>query len=333
MNQIYAGLLAVAIWSPSAAGAFGADKPLRPVSTYSIVARDGATGQMGAAVQSHWFSVGARVPHAKAGVGAAVTQSFTEVSYGPLGLAAMEKGEAPETVLRRLVAQDENEAVRQVGFIDAKGRTAAHTGSKAIAEACDLQGDNYSVQANLMEKDTVCIAMARAFEMTTGDLAERMMAAMEAAEGEGGDIRGKQSAAMVVVEGRKQQQPWEGKIVDLRVEDAPKPLVEMRRLLNLNRAYNLMDEGDAAITAGEMDRANALYAEAAKLAPGNHEMVFWRAVTLASIGEIDAAMPFFGEAFAAWPAWRTVALRLPASGILPDDPTLMERILAATAEE
>ncbi len=312
---------------------FGDAKPLRPISTYSIVARDATTGELGAAVQSHWFSVGARVPHARAGVGAVVTQSFTEVSYGPLGLKAMAKGTPADKALKKLIAKDKNENVRQVGFVDAQGRVAAHTGAKAIVEACDQQGDGYTVQANLMANATVCAAMAAAFEATDGDLANRLMAALEAAQGEGGDIRGKQSAAMVVVEGARTDNPWDGRLIDLRVEDNPEPLVELRRLLVLNRAYNLMDAGDAAVTAGDMEAANHAYAAAAELAPGNHEMVFWRAVTLASVGEIDAALPFFAEAFAAWPAWRELIARLPAAGILPDDAALIAQILATGADE
>lgn len=316
--------------SPVAAMAaeFGDVKPLRPVSTFSIVARDAATGQMGAAVQSHWFSVGASVPHAKAGVGAVVTQSFTEVSYGPLGLAAMEKGTPAPKALADLIAKDKNENVRQVGFVDAKGRSAAHTGSKAIINACDIQGDGYSVQANLMENSTVCSAMSHAYETAKGDLADRLMAALEAAQGEGGDIRGMQSAAMIVVSGEKQDHPWEGRIIDLRVDDNPQPLVELRRLIVLNRAYNLMDAGDAAVTAGDMDKANELYSAAAELAPDNHEMVFWRAVTLASVGEVEESLPLFKKAFDMWPKWRELVPRLPASDILPDDPNLIARILA-----
>lgn len=175
--------------------------------------------------------------------------------------------------------------------------------------------------------------MAAAFEAADGDLANRLMAALEAAQGEGGDIRGKQSAAMIVVEATRQENPWDGRLVDLRVEDNPEPLVELRRLLVLNRAYNLMDAGDAAVTAGDMEAANRAYAAAAELAPGNHEMVFWRAVTLASVGDIDAALPYFAEAFTAWPAWRELIARLPAAGILPDDKALIAQILSAGAHE
>ncbi|MEQ8936981.1 MAG: DUF1028 domain-containing protein [Amphiplicatus sp.] len=307
---------------------FGAADPKRPVSTYSIVARDAASGEIGVAVQSHWFSVGSGVPWAQAGVGAVATQSFTEISYGPFGLKAMAKGTPAGKALDALVSKDENEAVRQVGFVDAKGNVAAHTGSKAIVEACDQQGDGYSVQANLMRNATVCSAMAAAFEAAEGDLAERLMLALEAAQKEGGDIRGKQSAAMLVVEGEKKTNPWEGRLIDLRVEDDPDPLAELRRLIVLNRAYNLMNEGDAAVTAGDMDAANEAYSAASALAPDNHEMTFWRAVTLASVGEVDDALPFFKQAFDAWPLWRELIPRLPASDILPDDPDLIARILA-----
>lgn len=326
----FACLSAAAVFlDPTAAAeAFGDADPRRPVATYSIVAHDPDTGEMGVAVQSHWFSVGSIVSWAEAGVGAVATQSFVEPAYGPRGLDVMRKGKAPEKALAGLVAKDENENVRQVAFVDAEGRVAAHTGDKAIIYACDRQGDGYSVQANLMETDTVCAAMAAAYEASDGDLAEKMMAALEGAQSAGGDIRGKQSASMIVVEGERKANPWEGRVIDLRIEDHPEPVKELRRLMVLNRAYNLMNAGDAAVTEGDMEKANALYAAAAEMAPGNHEMVFWRAVTLAGAGDVEAALPFFKEAFDAWPLWRELIPRLPASDILPDDPDLIERILA-----
>lgn len=326
----FACLSAAAVFlDPAAAAeAFGDADPRRPVATYSIVAHDPETGEMGVAVQSHWFSVGSIVSWAEAGVGAVATQSFVEPAYGPRGLDAMRKGKEPEKALAGLIAKDENENVRQVAFVDAEGRVAAHTGDKAIIYACDRQGDGYSVQANLMETDTVCAAMAAAYEASDGDLAERMMAALEGAQSAGGDIRGKQSASMIVVEGERKDNPWEGRVIDLRIEDHPEPVKELRRLMVLNRAYNLMNAGDAAVTDGDMEKANALYAAAAEMAPGNHEMVFWRAVTLAGAGDVEAALPFFKEAFDAWPLWRELVPRLPASDILPDDPALIERILA-----
>ena len=219
--------------------------PSRPVSTYSIVARDATTGELGVAVQSHWFSVGAVVPWAASGVGAVATQSFVEVSYGPQGLAAMRRGLAAGAALRELVEQDDHAAVRQVAFVDAQGRTAAHTGESCIPGAGHLSGDGYSVQANLMLTDAVPQAMAAAYENSTGPLAERLMAALDAAQNAGGDIRGRQSAALLVVRGTPSDKPWTDRLVDLRVEDHHRPLEELRRLLQLHRAYELMNEGVA----------------------------------------------------------------------------------------
>ena len=205
------------------------ERPLRPVNTYSIVARDAATGELGAAVQSHWFSVGSIVIWAEPGVGAVATQSFVEPSYGPLGLALMRSGKDASQALTALLAADEHEDVRQVGMIDANGVVANHTGANAITEHCNVTGEDFAVQANMMWKPTVCSAMVSAFESGEGDLAERMMLALEAAEGEGGDVRGKQSVALLVVNGDISQPAWGGREFDLRIEDHAEPLVEMRR--------------------------------------------------------------------------------------------------------
>ena len=308
--------------------AFAEPRPLRPVNTYSIVARDTATGQLGVAVQSHWFSVGSLVLWAEPGIGAVATQSFVDPAYGPLGLQLMRAGKSAEEALTALLAVDDYARMRQVGMVDAGGVVANHTGDMAIVEYCDVAGDNFTVQANLMWKPTVCDAMEAAFTGSPGDLAERLMAALEAAEGEGGDIRGKQSAALLVVSGDRSQPAWGGRLFDLRVEDHPEPLVELRRLLTMNRAYNLMNEGDEHMTVGAIDKAVEAYSGAESLVPDSHEMVFWQAVTLASVGEIDASLPLFERAFAKWPLWRELVPRLPASGLLPDDPDLMEQILA-----
>lgn len=305
-----------------------AGRPVRPVSTYSIVARDAETGELGVAVQSHWFSVGSVVPWAAPGVGAVATQSFTEVSYGPRGLERMRAGKPAADALAELIAKDAHADVRQVAMIDAKGTVAVHTGAKSITEFCDKTGDGYSVQANLMEKPTVCDAMARAFEGTKGDLAERLMAALEAAQKEGGDIRGKQSAALLVVKGDASVPLWQGREFDLRIEDHKEPVKELRRLLTLARAYKLMQAGDEFMADEKFDKALDAYSAAEKLAPGNHEMVFWHAVTLAGTGRTEEALPLFKKAFDMWPPWRELVKRLPASGLLPDDPELMKRIQA-----
>ncbi|MEE8175890.1 MAG: DUF1028 domain-containing protein, partial [Gemmatimonadota bacterium] len=178
---------------PRADRASVGDVPRRPVTTYSIVARDPETGQLGVAVQSHWFSVGTVVPWAESGVGAVATQSFIDPGYGLLGLEMMGVGKSAPETLAGLLAADAHPEVRQVGMVDAEGRTAVHTGASAIAEACDRTGPGFTVQANLMHRPTVCDAMFRAYAETEGDLAERLMTALEAAQAEGGDIRGKQS--------------------------------------------------------------------------------------------------------------------------------------------
>jgi uncharacterized Ntn-hydrolase superfamily protein len=300
----------------------------RPVHTYSIVARDSVTGELGVAVQSHWFSVGGHVAWAEAGVGAVATQSFTEPSYGPLGLALMKAGKTAPQALAALIAADAQESVRQVAMVDAKGRVAAHTGSKCIAAAGDHPGAQYSVQANLMEHDTVWGAMSRAYETTKGDLAERLLSALEAAQKEGGDIRGKQSAAILIVKGESSGRPWDDRVIDLRVEDNPEPVKELRRLVALQRAYDRMDEGDREMADNNLAGALAAYNDAAKQLPGNPEVKYWAAITLITAGKEKEALAYFREVFAKDPKWVEVTRRLPAAGLLPDDPALMAKIVS-----
>jgi uncharacterized Ntn-hydrolase superfamily protein len=300
--------------------------PRRPVSTYSIVARDPATGELGVAVQSHWFSVGPLVAWAEAGVGAVATQSFVDPSYGKLGLELMRVGRPAPDALKGLLAADSASAVRQVAMIDAQGRVAAHTGERCIVAAGHVVGENFSVQANMMEKDTVWPAMAKAFRETKGDLAARMMAALEAAEAAGGDIRGKQSAALVVVSGKPTGKAWVDRKFDIRVDDHPKPLEELKRLLTLQRAYNLMNEGDLALEHNDTQAALKAYAGAEALAPASAEMVFWHAVSLVNVKRVDDAIPLFQKTFKMDPRWRELLTRLPKAGLLPEDPKLMERL-------
>jgi uncharacterized Ntn-hydrolase superfamily protein len=328
LSAILPPLLVGALAAQAALSAVPTATPGRPVSTYSIVARDPATGELGVAVQSHWFSVGSVVPWAEAGVGAVATQSFVEPSYGPLGLAAMRGGAAPEKALAELLAKDPNPGVRQVAFVDSQGRVAAHTGNKCIPAAGHRTGKGYSVQANLMLGDEVPDAMAKAFEASAGPLAERMIAALEAAQAVGGDIRGKQSAAIVVVRAKASEKPWTDRLVDLRVEDSDQPLAEIRRVLSLARAYDLMNQGDEAVAAGKMDEALARYARAEAMFPGNDEFVFWHAVTLVMNGRAAEAMPLFAKAFRMNPSWMLLVPRLPGVGQLPDTPGLVDRILA-----
>ncbi|HXG68794.1 MAG TPA: DUF1028 domain-containing protein [Blastocatellia bacterium] len=302
-------------------------RPLRPVHTYSIVARDPATGQLGVAVQSHWFSVGSIVPWAEAGVGAVATQSFVDPSYGKLGLDLMRAGKSAPDALRALLAGDEGRDFRQVAMIDAQGRVMAHTGAKNIQAAGHTTGKDYSAQANLMLNDTVWAAMSRAFEGTKGDLAERMMAALEAAQAAGGDIRGKQSAALIVVTGKPTGRPWADRVFDLRVDDSPEPLKELRRLLTLQRAYNHMNAGDLAVEHKDNEAALREYSAAARLVPDNVEMVYWHAVALVNMGRVDESLPLFRRVFAQDQNWVTLTPRLAKSGLIPDDPALIERIV------
>jgi uncharacterized Ntn-hydrolase superfamily protein len=305
-----------------------AAKPSMPVATFSIVARDPKTGDLGVAVQSHWFSVGSVVTWAEAGVGAVATQSFVEPAYGPKGLALLRQGAAPKDALAKLLAADAQSDVRQVGIVDASGRSASHTGAKCIPGAGSHVGDGYATQANLMLTNEVPDAMAAAFEKADGPLAERMLAALEAAQAVGGDIRGKQSAAILVVRGKATDKPWTDRLVDLRIEDHPQPLVEMRRLLTLHRAYEKMNRGDEAVALGKMDAALREYSDAQRMVPDNDEFVFWTAVTLVGNKRGDEAMPLFARAFRMNPAWMLLVPRLPAVGQLPTDPGLVEKILA-----
>lgn len=306
--------------------------PYRPVATYSIVARDSVTGEMGVAVQSHWFSVGSIVPWAEAGVGAVATQSFIDPRYGPLGLELMRLGRTAPEALSALITTDDGEAVRQVAMVDTAGRVAVHTGSRAVQAAGHFLGRGYSVQANMMENPTVWAAMARAYETSTGDLAERLLAALDAAEGEGGDIRGKQSAAIIVVKSEPTGRSWLDRRFDLRVEDHPEPVVELRRLVTLQRAYLKLNEGDEHLTQGDIPAALASYSEAMAIVPDeavNGEAAFWVGITLASIGREDDALPYLRRAFTQDARWATLVQRLPAAGLLPDDPALVSRLRAA----
>ncbi len=310
----------------------GAIEP--PVHTYSIVARDPGTGQLGVAVQSHWFSVGSVVTWAEAGVGAIATQSFADPAYGPRGLELMKSGLTAEQALAALVGVDEGRAVRQVAFVDTSGNVATHTGTGCIDSAGHHVGEGYSVQANMMLNDRVVPAMRQAYEAASGDLAERMMKALEAAEAAGGDIRGRQSAAMLIVNGESSGRPWADRVLELRVEDHPDPLTELRRLITVHRAYDRMNAGDLAVERGDLELAMAEYGAAAELLPDNVEVQYWAAVTLATTGEVEKAMPIFRRVFAADRNWMELTRRLHKPGVIPDTEegrALVGRILAEAA--
>jgi len=296
--------------------------------TYSIVAMDRKTNQIGVAVQSHWFAVGSLCPWIEPGVGVIATQSMVEISYGPKGLALLRDGKSAQQALDELIAVDDRKELRQVAIVDAQGNVAAHTGKRCIAEAGHQTGDSFSVQANMMLNDTVWPAMAIAFEDSQGNLVKRLLSALQAAQRAGGDIRGKQSASLLVSENIKDDTPWKHILTDLRVDDHPAPIIELERLLDIQSAYVLMNEGDDLLSKNENEKAVLKYQQAAMLAPNNEELPFWHAVTLADTGKIDEALPIFKQVFRINKNWALLVQRLPASGLLTKDPQVMRNILS-----
>ena len=275
--------------------------------TYSIVAFDPSTGELGAAVQSHWFSVGSLCTWARPGVGAVATQSVVEPAYGPELLARLADGAEPEAALEEALGRDALRAVRQVAVVDRRGRVAVRTGADCIAYAGHVSGEHFSCQANMMARDTVPPAMAAAYEAAEGDLATRLLAALHGAEEQGGDVRGRQSAAVLVVPPEGPEWQWR---VDLRVEDHPDPLAEMGRLLELHRAYGLADEADELTGAGRIDEAGPLYRQAAELVPDSHELLFWSGLAVAQAGDVEAGAAIVARAAEVHPGWRVLLERL-----------------------
>jgi len=327
----------------------------RPVHTFSIVARDSQTGELGVAVQSHWFAVGPTVPWAEAGVGAVATQSFADPSYGKLGLDLMRAGRSAPDALRGLLNADKSCEVRQVAMIDINGKVASFSGAKNISPAggtipggkstqfnCGaaggtlIEGRDFSTQANLMSNDKIWPAMAKAFQETKGDLAERLLTALEAAQTAGGDTRGRQSAALIVVNAKSTGRSWHDKSFDLRVDDSPEPVKELRKLVLLQRAYNHMNAGDEAVEHHDNETALREYAmaeettsKAEDVEPSRlAEMRFWHAVALVNMKRVDESLPIFKGVFAGTNGanWRELTARLPKSSLLPDDATLIKKI-------
>ncbi|MFX0076516.1 MAG: DUF1028 domain-containing protein [Candidatus Hermodarchaeota archaeon] len=297
--------------------------------TYSIVARDPNTGEMGVGVQSHYFSVGSIVSWGESGVGVVATQSLVNVSFGILGLELLKEGKSPREALDILIAGDEGRDVRQVAILDAQGRVAAHTGSKCIIHAGHIEGNNYSVQANMMLTDKVWSTMSTTFESNSHlPLAERIVESLASAETVGGDIRGKQSAALLVVGGKEVNNKWEDKLIDLRVEDHENPVQELSRVLKLYRAYRHMDEGDLAMEHQKMETALKEYNTALEMFPQNLEMRFWTAVTLANNHKLAQALDLFKEVFKRDNNWRLLAERLPKSDLLNVSAEDLEKILS-----
>lgn len=296
--------------------------------TYSIVARDPETGEMGVGVQSHWFSVGSVVSWGEAGVGVIATQSLVNKSFGLRGLELLKEGKSPQNAIEILLSDDEGRDVRQVAVLGVNGSVATHTGSKCIECAGHIVDENFSVQANMMLTDKVWGAMAKAFKEYKGlKLPERIIKTLEAAESEGGDIRGKQSAALLVVAGEQQDNKWDDPLIDLRVEDHNEPLKEINRLLNVYRAYQHMNNGDLAIEKKNMGIALEEYKAAQMLFPDNLEMKFWTAVSLANEHFLEDALIIFKDVFKKDENWRLLAERLPKSELLNLNEGELERIL------
>lgn len=326
MRYLLYFLLSATIVTEATAQVYKSNQPL--VHTFSIVARDANTGEMAVGVQSHWFSVGTSVPWAEAGVGAVATQSFVDKSYGPKALALLKQGLSSQEVLDQLTNADPGRDVRQVAIIDTKGNVATHTGKNCIQVASHIKGINYSVQSNMMLGDKVDEYMSEAFEKSTGKpLAERVLLALEAAQKAGGDIRGMQAAAIIVVPG-KPTESWNNKTVDLRVDDAKEPLKELRRLYLVHLAYQHMNEGDLAVEKNDMTKAMSEYNAAMQLFPENLEMQFWTAITLANNKEVDKALPMLKKIYGKDKNWKELTRRLPAVKLLTVSETDLKRILS-----
>ena len=298
-------------------------------NTYSIVARDPITGEMAVGVQSHWFSVGTVVSWGESGVGVVATQSFVNKSFGLRGLALLKQGKTPKEAIDLLLSDDEEREARQVAILDNTGRVSAHTGSKCIKHAGHVEGNNFSVQANMMLTDKVWPSMAEVFKKNEGlPLPERVIKCLEAAEAVGGDIRGKQSAALLVVAGQPQENQWNDPMIDIRVADHEEPLKELARLLKAFRAYEHMDNGDLAMEKGNIDKALEEYNTAREMFPDNLEMKYWTAISLANENRMEEALVLFKEVFKEDTNWFTLTERLPEVGLLNLKETELEKILS-----
>ncbi len=274
--------------------------------TYSVVARDSETGALGVAVQSHFLGVGSAVPWARPGIGAVATQAMVDVGYGPKMLDLLAEGRPVQEAMRQLVMADEHSSIRQVAAVDGSGAVAAHTGDRCIAHAGHLSGDAWSVQANMMDGDGVPEAMAQALASTDGGLVWRLLAALDAAEEAGGDIRGRQSAAIVVVSGDTDTPSWE-RHFDLRVEDSPEPLAELRRLVAMHDAYRSARWDDPVLG-------------------GNPELPFWHALRLANAGDLDGARAVLEPIYRVDDRWRELVRRLPGTGVLDVGPDVIDAL-------
>lgn len=310
-SLLLVSLCSITAWSQSR-------KPTDPFAhTFSIVARDARTGEMAVAVQSHWFSVGTVVSWGEAGVGVVATQSFVNKSFGLRGLELLKQGKSPQEALDRLLSDDTGKEFRQVAIIDTQGRVATHTGKNCVDNAGHLNGENFSVQANMMLNDKVVPAMEKAWKNNAAlPLAERLVEVLKAAQQAGGDIRGKQSAALLVVSPQNTGKPWDDRFIDLRVDDANDPVTKLARLLTVSRAYEHMNKGDLYVEQNEMQKAMTEYNLAMKMFPNNLEMQYWTAITLANGKEIEKASAMLQKIYKQDANWRELTKRLPKVGLL-----------------
>lgn len=298
--------------------------------TYSIVARDPRTGQMGVAVQSHAFAVGSIVPWAEAGVGVVATQSFANLDYGPEGLALMRQGRSAAEALEKLLKEDEEREIRQVAMLDGRGNVAVHTGNRCVSAAGHLAGEQFSVQANMMVDDSIWPAMKQTYEAaaTSGkDLANCLLAALEAAQTSGGDIRGQQAAALLIVAGERPPKVWHGRLFDLRIDDHPRPVEELRRLVSIRRAWLLFEQSNELATLGRFDEALPLLEQAFELGPDIPELRFRAAAILFMAGQGPEALAMLRQVFASEPHWAEMIPRLAAVDLIPNDPAIIQLIL------
>jgi uncharacterized Ntn-hydrolase superfamily protein len=298
--------------------------------TYSIVARDADTGALGVAVQSATFQVSPPVPWAEAGVGAVATQASANVGLGPLGLDHMRGGASAEEALAEALATDAGADRRQVAMIDATGRTAAHTGSHCIPAAGHMSEAGVSVQANLVWRNSVWLAMLEAYHAAEGDLAARLLAALDAAEAEGGDLRGRQSAAILVVGGERTDRPWEHVLMDLRVDDHDDPLTELRRLVGLHRAWAAFRRSDELERAGQPEAALEAERLATEAEPDAVELAFWHGLSLVREGRAVDAGPYLRRAVARDHGFAELLPRLAEAGIV-EQPLADEALRALDA--
>jgi uncharacterized Ntn-hydrolase superfamily protein len=297
--------------------------------TYSIVARDKESGELGVAVQSHFFAAGSIVPWAEAGVGAVATQASVLITYGPDVLASLREGRSVQEALGEALASDPDAEHRQVAVVDTQGSVAVHTGAACIPEAGHAAGEGFSVQANMMRNDGVPEAMARAYRDSRGDLASRLMDALDAAEEAGGDIRGRQAAGLLLVRAQGSGKVWQDVRMHLHVDDDPAPLRELRRLVGLRRVYDKLQEAEDLELAGDAEAAYTANLDALEAAPENTEVAFWGALALAKQGDLSRASEAIRVAYAADPGWSELLRRLADRGLVELEPEAVRRLLEA----